>query len=1828
MRKLSAIILCFAMILTNFNIVVMADDSTQPITGGDIGGKYAFTIGNTEVSGNGTYDYNDEYVSIRTAIGSGDKISSDGIYFSDSSCKEPTTNAGETNRYILLKPQYDGKVTLSIKFTNASSKAKGRIWVNTFENTEFDSVDLTTLQKGVGTQLGTDAVDATARTVSFDVSAGVTYSLHTYNRTSYIYDMYYETSVITSTPAPTPSPSPSPTPEPVTDEARIVEYLTRGTVAIKTENGVYLSWRLLGTESTATTFDIYKNDEKISEDFPNTNYTDASGDLTDIYKVVVSGSDVAGEKEISVMEKDYTDIPISKPVPDVKANPLAGNDYTYTANDATVADLDGDGEYEYILKWDPTNSQDNYFSGYTGNVYVDAYEADGTLMWRIDLGVNIRAGAHYTQFVAYDFDCDGKAEVAIRTAPGSKDSNGRYVTEAGVDDLLEGDNTKDYRNADGRITTAPDYLTMFNGETGAAMQTVDYYVQRGDLGASSGWGGGAVDNGSYSERYLAGVAYLDGKKPSLLMCRGYYYRATVGAYNWDGENFELVWMRDDKTKAADNLYGKGAHSLSIADVDNDGRDEVVYGAAVINDNGAVMYETDLLHGDALHVSDFDNDGEQEVFMVHEHRYSTYGAEIHDPKTGEVFVKMGAREDVGRGVMGNIIASNEGSEFWSNANNTLYSQTGKVISSTKPAETNFLIWWDGDLEREILDATRIVKYTLNNSTLTGERIKEFYGTHSNNGTKQNPSLSADIWGDWREEAIYPTNDNNFLRIYTSTIPTEHKLTTLMHDTQYRTAIAWQNVGYNQPPHPSFYIGSEKTEYPSPKIETALSGVGYTPLEYRKVTFNIANGNGAVVEINGTEMTADENGTLAVTLDNNTYSFTVRKEGYKTYQGTVKPDDNEVTVTLLAGETINITVNFKDWLGNELRASEIAGEATENALFTVPEKMLADFTASDGTVYEFDPDATEDITVYAEGSVDLIFKEKAAPVFGDTDITRINLGKNGFNKSEASPVITEYTETAGGIKYGMFEGELTASLAEITGESSYIEFDLLFTQGKGITVTPYTGDTALAPISFSVEDEDMRVKIGDEICTYTSQTYKKAGYWYNQPIHVTMMSDNGKVRVIAFNRDNSIVYTGYDNYDMSIKGVNKLLFTSEKAGLSEIESYTVGGATQASYPFGKTVNMTIPSSREIAPASAIHDGEYTSKILRQEDSNQFTTEYVDLNGHISYEMAEKNEYISVDENGIVSVAEGAQEGIYYVNIMYNDLVFKTVPVNVVPGAYETFWSEDFEGETHKFSLVYEANSIAQFHTEDPSKKYAREGKIYGTGARNGGNTGSNSSEIDASGYSDISVEMYFKIDATAYNNKSYIALLGGKNETDSLSSDKQILVIEAMAGGGNGYWSEISLNGMNIFSQIDSTGTSGETAGAAYSSGAISFHGLDRDSTGWMHLSATPDFEAQKVNVKITKNSDNSIVYAGVVDFVDEVDSLKHIFISGGRQYGTTWLDDVEIMGLNPEGVYTPEITPTPQPISVTITDCDFETGDSDIIGRISVDVNVYDASQEEEADVFAAIYSSNKLLNVVSDEVTLVKGENIVNFEDIAIATTDTDGLYVKTFVWKKDTLQPITAMQKADIVPKAKGVFYTNNFEGATESIFVSNNTTRYTVAPVEDNGNTYEKVSVVGNGSNGAYITTEAFGVEESVDYTISFDMALTPTGEEYAQQSYFIIKSFASDFTADNPPAEGADYIFRLMQSTANTSASDNTVWYINDDTTDTVTLTPDAWYNYTVDVTGGRVYLTIKNADGEVVVERKEIASKTVNGGLGGIFYATKRYSSGMSIDNILVKEYEAE
>ncbi|MET7397384.1 cellulose binding domain-containing protein [Dactylosporangium sp. NPDC005572] len=588
----------------------------------------------------------------------------------------------------------------------------------------------------------------------------------------------------TTSPSASPSVPPS-SPPPPAGTGKQVEDLDRGLISVRSGSGNLVSWRLLGTEALSTAFNVYRGSTRVATVTDSTNYLDAgaAADASYTVRAVVGGAEQAASAGSLRFTNGYLDVPISPP----------GS--IYSANDASVGDLDGDGVYEIVLKWDPADAKDNSQSGVTSVVYVDAYRLNGQRLWRINLGRNIRAGAHYTQFQVYDYDGDGRAEVAMKTADGTTDGTGRVIGSASAD----------YRNSSGYVLSGPEYLTMFNGQTGAAMSTVDYVPPRGTV---SSWGD---SYGNRVDRFLAGTAYLDGQRPSLVMARGYYTRAVVAA--WDFRNGTLTrrWTYDSGTGNT-GAYGQGNHQLSVADVDADGRDEIIYGSAAIDDNGALLWRTGYGHGDALHVGDFiPSRAGLEVYKPTED--GAHPADfMADARTGATIWSHPACScDNGRGVAGDIYAGSPGAEAWSSSVSGLTSATGVNIGR-KPSSTNFLIWWDGDPVRELLDGTHVDKY----GTSADTRLLTASGVHANNGTKSTPSLSGDILGDWREEVIWPTTDNTALRVYASPVTSNRRLWTLMHDPQYRVAIAWQNTAYNQPPHPSYFIGDGMSTPPQSAV----------------------------------------------------------------------------------------------------------------------------------------------------------------------------------------------------------------------------------------------------------------------------------------------------------------------------------------------------------------------------------------------------------------------------------------------------------------------------------------------------------------------------------------------------------------------------------------------------------------------------------------------------------------------------------------------------------------------------------------------------------------------------------------------------------------------------------------------------------------------------------------------------------------------------------------------------------------------------------------------------------------------------------------------------
>ncbi|NYI05523.1 rhamnogalacturonan lyase [Allostreptomyces psammosilenae] len=722
-----------------------------------------------------------------------------------------------------------------------------------------------------------------------------------------------------------------------------LEDLDRGLVAVATDQGTFLSWRLLGSEVTGqgeqgvtgADFHVYRDGRRIATVTDSTNYLDTAGSPDARYSVaaVVRGRVTDRSDTVTPWADGYHELPLRKPADGVTP---AGEKYTYSVNDMSVGDVDGDGAYEYVVKWDPSNSKDVSQIGYTGNVYIDTYRFDGTLLNRIDLGVNVRAGAHYTQFLVYDFDGDGRSETMLKTAPGTKvtryDEDGdvvseRYITMPRADQRAGYSHQDDYRLSreeyyehvvrmflgwhehpevvagnwpatleaafgieqrhayplthaaaedladhfmdvyapsrsarnnlrafEGFILDGPEYLTVFDGASGRELETIHYKPGRHDDGLM--WGDYAmarIEPGNRVDRFLATVAYLDGRRPSAVFARGYYTRATLVAYRWDGERLREDWYVDSGwtpmanpfnagphgTDGTDPEFGtlttQGFHSLSSADVDADGKQEIVYGSATIDHDGSLLYSSfdeapagsggpatpaRLGHGDAMHVTDIDPQRPgMEIFTVHEGGASApYGSALRDAATGEVLYGTYTGVDTGRGMVGDIDPTQPGLETWANTNVGLWTADGRRLGATTPG-TNMSIRWAGDMTTQIVNgasgATPSIDDWRRGRLLTAD------GTLTNNGTKGNPSLVADVLGDWREELLVRTADSTAVRVYLSTELTEHKLYTLMHDAQYRAEVARQQTTYNQPSYPSFYLGSDMdwAQVPVPHYRTA-------------------------------------------------------------------------------------------------------------------------------------------------------------------------------------------------------------------------------------------------------------------------------------------------------------------------------------------------------------------------------------------------------------------------------------------------------------------------------------------------------------------------------------------------------------------------------------------------------------------------------------------------------------------------------------------------------------------------------------------------------------------------------------------------------------------------------------------------------------------------------------------------------------------------------------------------------------------------------------------------------------------------------------------------
>ena len=589
------------------------------------------------------------------------------------------------------------------------------------------------------------------------------------------------------------------------------EKLSRGLIGIPTEDGMYFSWRMTLEDAAGLQFDLYRSSGGGAEVKLNKEPIDRTSDFLDRtvdytvdnrWTLKATTGEVAIWTRLKGEERNpYLSVPVCKP----EDGEIAGESFTYTANDCSVGDLDGDGEYEIILKWSPSNSKRPPQRGFTGNTYLDAYKMDGRRLWRIDLGPNVRSGAATTNFLVFDFDGDGCAEICCKTGDGTVDGLGHRIGDAQADWRTWDKKSPTY----GKIVNGPEYLTVFEGRTGKELDSKEYIPTRYPL---DGWGGvggncGNDNTGGRSDRFTAGVAFLDGKTPSPIMVRGWYGRTVVAAWTFTNGALKHTWTFDSAAPGWEAYSGMGNHSVTVADFDGDGCDEICVGAMTVDHDGKGLFTTGLRHGDALHAGRFipSRQGMQ-VFGVHENEGDneivkrTPALAMFDGATGEIIWQDGLGQDAGRGVAADIDPRYDGAECWCNIGGLRRGDTGEIISNRKPDSCNFTIYWDADPLAELLDHVSISKWNWNAEST--DLLLKAEGVVSNNGTKGNPCLSGDILGDWREEVIWPSEDQTELRIYSTTIPAVDRRATWMNDRQYRLAIAWQNVAYNQPPHPSF------------------------------------------------------------------------------------------------------------------------------------------------------------------------------------------------------------------------------------------------------------------------------------------------------------------------------------------------------------------------------------------------------------------------------------------------------------------------------------------------------------------------------------------------------------------------------------------------------------------------------------------------------------------------------------------------------------------------------------------------------------------------------------------------------------------------------------------------------------------------------------------------------------------------------------------------------------------------------------------------------------------------------------------------------------------
>lgn len=592
---------------------------------------------------------------------------------------------------------------------------------------------------------------------------------------------------------------------------RNMDAIDRGMVAIPTTSGNFVSWRIFGEEYYDVEYNLYRDGTLLnSEPLKVSNYTDKGGKSNSKYTVapVIRGKEQAQSKAITPWTKQdgngnyYWEIPV-QPVSDRNGADASAD---YTLNDVSLADLDGDGISEFIVK--RTCNVVTDLSQKTRFHQLDCYDYNGNRLWWIDLGPNMLAGAdEQWDAVAYDWDGDGKAEVLMRG------QDNMIIHHADGTTTTIGSTTVDTR-WDGieYTSTGNEYLLYLEGATAKPYQIgpsshpdyMDYPLTRG---SDSDWGAGII--GHRSTKHFFGAPFLDGRHASIFLGRGIYTKHKMAAYDVDPATHALTQIWSWECSSSGPWFGQGYHNYAIADVDWDGRDEIVYGSMVIDDNGKGLSTTGLGHGDAQHCSDLDpyRHG-QEQFACNEDQPAM---NYRDATTSTIYYRAVATSDDGRSLCANFTNQYPGSVGRSVTTGWISSVADKIIDELNGdafigwGDLNWRIYWDGDLCDEFLESPGTEGYAVVYKPGTQSRLLSAVDTKLNNNTKNNPGAVGDLFGDWREEIVVRNAANTALRIYTTNIPTSYRNYTLWHDHQYRNAMVWQSLGYNQPPHKSYFLG---------------------------------------------------------------------------------------------------------------------------------------------------------------------------------------------------------------------------------------------------------------------------------------------------------------------------------------------------------------------------------------------------------------------------------------------------------------------------------------------------------------------------------------------------------------------------------------------------------------------------------------------------------------------------------------------------------------------------------------------------------------------------------------------------------------------------------------------------------------------------------------------------------------------------------------------------------------------------------------------------------------------------------------------------------------